>query len=441
MSSLRELMEELCPGGVEYKKLGEIAEIIRGNGLQKKDFVDQGIGCIHYGQIYTRYGAFADRTLTYVTPQLAATLKTVSNGDLVVAITSENVEDVCKCVAWLGEDDIVTGGHAAIVKHKQNPKYLAYLFQTEDFFRQKRKYVVGTKVIEMSPKKLAEIIIPVPPLEIQNEIVKLLDDFTELTAELTEQLMTELTLRKKQYNFYRDSLLNFVRVDDTIVQTDRQTDRQAQRISKFGLLRKTFDVEWKTLGEVSSQICSGGTPTASNAAFYVGTIPWLRTQEIDWADIYDTGIKISEEALKASSARWIPANCVIVAMYGATAAKVAINRIPLTTNQACCNLKINEEMAEHRYVYHWLCSQYKTLKAKGQGSQSNINKSIIEKYPIPIPPLEIQQKIVSILDRFDALCNDLTNGLPAEIAARKKQYEHYRDRLLTFPRSKLEERS
>ena len=232
MSRLRELMEELCPGGVEYKKLGEIAEIIRGNGLQKKDFVDQGIGCIHYGQIYTRYGAFADRTLTYVTPQLAATLKTVSNGDLVVAITSENVEDVCKCVAWLGEDDIVTGGHAAIVKHKQNPKYLAYLFQTEDFFRQKRKYVVGTKVIEMSPRKLAEIIIPVPPLEIQNEIVKLLDDFTELTAELTEQLMTELTLRKKQYNFYRDSLLNFVLVDDTIVQTDRQTDRQTDKLKE-----------------------------------------------------------------------------------------------------------------------------------------------------------------------------------------------------------------
>ena len=220
-----------------------------------------------------------------------------------------------------------------------------------------------------------------------------------------------------------------------MIQSFRQTDRQVQRISKFGLLRKTFDVEWKTLGEVSSQICSGGTPTASNAAFYVGTIPWLRTQEIDWADIYDTGIKISEEALKASSARWIPANCVIVAMYGATAAKVAINRIPLTTNQACCNLKINEEMAEHRYVYHWLCSQYKTLKAKGQGSQSNINKSIIEKYPIPIPPPEVQQKIVSILDRFDTLCNDLTSGLPAEIAARKKQYEHYRDKLLTFPRS------
>ena len=94
MRRLRELIKELCPDGVEYRKLGEIAEIIRGNGLQKKDFVDSGVGCIHYGQIYTKYGAFADETLTYVSPELAATLKKVSTGDLVVAITSENVEDV-----------------------------------------------------------------------------------------------------------------------------------------------------------------------------------------------------------------------------------------------------------------------------------------------------------------------------------------------------------
>lgn len=278
MSRLREMIKELCPDGVEYRKLGEIAEIIRGNGLQKKDFVDSGVGCIHYGQIYTKYGAFADETLTYVSPELAATLKKVSTGDLVVAITSENVEDVCKCVAWLGNDDIVTGGHAAIVKHEQNPKYLSYIFQTDEFFRQKRKYVIGTKVIEMSPKKLAEIVIPVPPLPIQNEIVKLLDNFTELTA--------ELLLRKKQYNFYRDSLLNFS--------------------------QDSFSAEWKTLREVSVHICSGGTPTASNSAYYSGDIPWLRTQEVDWTDIYDTGVKISEEGLKNSSARWIPANCGVV---------------------------------------------------------------------------------------------------------------------------------
>ena len=98
-------------------------------------------------------------------------------------------------------------------------------------------------------------------------------------------------------------------------------------------------------------------------------------------------------------------------------------------------------MVEYRYVFYWVKSQYEKLKGLGRGARADLSAEIIANYPIPVPPLEIQQKIVSILDRFDTLCNDLTSGLPAEIAARKKQYEHYRDRLLTFPRSKLEERS
>lgn len=284
------------------------------------------------------------------------------------------------------------------LQHEQDPKYLSYVLSTDMAQRQKSKGRVKSKVVHSNVPAIKEIVISVPPLPVQNEIVKMLDNFTELTA--------ELTLRKKQYSFYRDSLLNFSRND--------------------------AEVEWRTLGEVSSKICSGGTPSSSNSSYYHGNIPWLRTQEVDWSDIYDTGVKISEEGLSNSSARWIPANCVIIAMYGATAAKAAINRIPLTTNQACCNLEVNESIALHKYVYHWVYSQYENLKAKGQGSQSNINKKTIEGYPIPIPPLEVQQKIVSILDRFDTLCHDLTQGLPAEIAARKKQYEYYRDKLLAF---------
>ena len=418
MSRLSEMIKELCPDGVEYRKLGEILSRHKGiaitAGRMKELHTPNGeIRIFAAGNTYADVME-SDVDRDGIIREPAIIVK--SRGNI-------GFEYYTKPFSHKNEMWSYTTDHAFI-----SLKYVYYVLeQNMAYFQNKAK---TGKLPQISISDTENYEIPVPPLPIQNEIVKMLDNFTELTAELT----AELTLRKKQYNFYRDSLLNFVRVDDTIVQTDSQTDRQVQRISKFGLWRKTFDVEWKTLGEVSSQICSGGTPTASNAAFYVGTIPWLRTQEIDWADIYDTGIKISEEALKASSARWIPVNCVIVAMYGATAAKVAINRIPLTTNQACCNLKINEEMAEHRYVYHWLCSQYKTLKAKGQGSQSNINKSIIEKYPIPIPPLDVQQKIVSILDRFDTLTSDLTQGLPAEIAARRKQYEYCRDKLLTFRR-------
>lgn len=163
MSKLEELIAELCPDGVEYKALSEFGTMIRGNDLQKKDFTETGIGCIHYGQIYTYYGAFAHETKTFVSPELAKKLKKVNNGDLVIAVTSENVEDVCKCVAWLGDEEIVTGGHSAIFKHNQEPKYLSYYFQTADFFAQKRKIANGTKVIEVSPQKLERIVIPLPP--------------------------------------------------------------------------------------------------------------------------------------------------------------------------------------------------------------------------------------------------------------------------------------
>ena len=389
MSRLSEMIKELCPDGVEYKKLGEIAEIIRGNGLQKSDFVDSGVGCIHYGQIYTKYGAFADKTITYVTPELAKTLKTVSTGDLVVAITSENVEDVCKCVAWLGGDDIVTGGHAAIVKHKQNPKYLSYIFQTVEFFRQKRKYVIGTKVIEMSPKKLAEISIPVPPLAIQNKIVKLLDNFTELTAELT----AELALRKKQYSFYRDSLLNFSRND--------------------------AEVEWRTLGEVCDLIAGGDVPK--------GEFSQVATEEYG-IPVYSNGI--GEKALYGfTKSPRITQPCVTISARGT----IGYSALHLQPFYPVIRLivAIPYKHLDVKYLFYIL--QMTTFKSPQMGIPQ-LTIPMVKTYPIPIPPLETQAKIVSILDRFDALCHDLTQGLPAELAARKKQYEYYRDKLLTFSR-------
>ena len=201
MTKLDRLIAELCPDGVEYKNLGEVGEFVRGSGLQKKDFTDHGVGCIHYGQIYTYYGIFAYETKSFVSLELAKTLKKVQTGDLVIASTSENIDDVCKTVAWLGTDEIVTGGHSTIFKHNQDPKYLSYCFTSQKFANQKRKLAKGTKVIDISAKDIARISIPLPPLPIQHEIVRILDNFTELTA--------ELTARKKQYDYYRDLLLTF----------------------------------------------------------------------------------------------------------------------------------------------------------------------------------------------------------------------------------------
>ena len=253
--------------------------------------------------------------------------------------------------------------------------------------------------------KYSQIEIPLPPIEVQNEIVRILDKFTSLEAELE----AELDCRKRQYEYYRDKLLSFENVGGQ-------------------------NVEWKKMSEICLSICSGGTPLTSKPEYYDGDIPWLRTQEVDYCEINSTLRNITQLGLDNSSAKMIPSNCVIVAMYGATAAKVAINKIPLCTNQACCNLQIDESKAKVRYVYQWLCKQYDVLKALGEGSQHNINAKKVKDFAIPIPSLAEQERIVSILDRFESLTTSLTAGLPAEIAARRQQYEHYRDKLLTFKR-------
>jgi len=244
--------------------------------------------------------------------------------------------------------------------------------------------------------------IPIPPLKIQAEIVRILDTFTALTAELT----AELSDRKKQYNYYRDRLLTF-------------TEGEA---------------EWKTLGDISLKSYSGATPTAGAPEYYDGgTIPWLRTQEVRFSDIEETEIKITPSALKNSAAKWIPENCVIIAISGATAGRSAINKIPLTTNQHCCCLEIDSKKALYRYVFHWVSFNHENLKGMGQGARGDINSGIIKSFKIPVPPLEEQTRIVAILDKFDTLTNSIREGLPREIELRQKQYEYYRDLLLSFP--------
>ena len=130
----------------------------------------------------------------------------------------------------------------------------------------------------------------------------------------------------------------------------------------------------------------------------------------------------------------IPENCVIVAISGATAGRCAINKIECATNQHCLNLEINPEVALYKYVYHCVCNQIDELLSRKEGARGDLNASRIKSLEIPVPSLETQQRIVDILDRFDSLTTSLTDGLPAEIAARRQQYEYYRDRLLTFPR-------
>ncbi|HIG3590971.1 TPA: restriction endonuclease subunit S, partial [Klebsiella pneumoniae] len=294
-------------------------------------------------------------------------------------------------------------------------KYIYYFLKINEGYFQKIGGKMQMPQIATPDTDKFEVPIPCPDnpeksLAIQSEIVRILDTFTALITELT----TELTMRKKQYNYYRDQLLSF----------------------------DEGEVEWKTLGDVTKKWYSGGTPTAGKAEYYEnGEIPWLRTQEVKFSDINSTEIKITQAALKNSAAKWIPENCVIIAISGATAGRSAINKIPLTTNQHCGCLEIDDTKALYRYVFHWVSFNYENIKSLGQGARGDLNSTIIKNFKLPIPyatapdkSLEEQARIVEILDKFDTLTNSITEGLPREIELRQKQYEYYRDLLFSFPK-------
>ena len=194
---------------VTWMKMSEIGTFVRGNGLQKKDFTESGVPCIHYGQIYTYYETFATSTKSFVNEETAKKCKKAHTGDLVFATVSENIEDVCKCVAWLGDEEICISGDSLAFCHNQNPKYLAYYFQTATFADYKRSKVTGTKVIRLHQSKLEQFIVPIPSLSEQERIVSILDKFESLVNDLSEGLPAEIAAVQEQYEYYRNKLLSF----------------------------------------------------------------------------------------------------------------------------------------------------------------------------------------------------------------------------------------
>ena len=387
-------LERLLEGEeVQWKTLGEVCDILRGKRVTKKELSDEG-----------KYAVFQNSMIP-----LGHYHKSNVSGDTTFVICAGSAGEIgySKEDFWAADDVYYFACPNHIIS-----KYLYYFLCTKQsqILQQVRK----ASIPRLSKQSLEKLLFPLPPLRVQARIVEILDKFTQLEAELEAELKAELKARKKQYAYYRDQLLNFSQCPPLNV-----------------------NIEWRTLGEVCENICSGGTPSTKKKQYYQGTIPWLRTQDVDWREVYDTEIKITEEAIANSSAKLIPTNCVIVAMYGATAAKACINKIPLTTNQACCNLQVDEKVAHYKYVYYWISNEYERLKAQGEGSQSNLNARKIKSYKIPLPPLSEQRRIVNILDRFDTLTNSISEGLPKEIALRHKQYEYYRDALLNFPRAEI----
>ncbi|TQI78581.1 type I restriction enzyme S subunit [Serratia fonticola] len=400
-------LEKLLDGvDVEWKSLGKVASLRRGRVMSKGYLIDNiGKYPVYSSQTANNGIIGSIDTFDFDGEYISWTTDGANAGTVFYRTGKFSITNVCGLIK-INEEVVV------------NYKYLFYWLTIEA----KKHVYSGMGNPKLMSHQVEKIPVPIPcpdnpekSLAIQSEIVRILDTFTVLTAELT----AELNMRKKQYNYYRDQLLSF---DDG-------------------------EVEWKTLGDVTKKWYSGGTPTAGKAEYYEnGDIPWLRTQEVKFSDINSTEIKITQAALKNSAAKWIPENCVIIAISGATAGRSAINKIPLATNQHCGCLEIDDTKALYRYVFHWVSFNYENIKLLGQGARGDLNSTIIKNFKLPVPyatdpdkSLEEQARIVDILDKFDTLTNSITEGLPREIELRQKQYKHYRELLFSFPRPEVAE--
>ncbi len=196
--------------GAEWKTLGEVAtSIYRGSGIRRDQVTEKGIPCVRYGEIYTTYHTFFDKCVSHTVLENVPSPKYFEHGDLLFAITGENVADIAKTTAYVGNEKCLAGGDIVVLKHNQNPKYLSYALATADAVKQKGFGKSKNKVVHSSVPDIAKIKLPVPPLSEQTRIVQILDKFESLTNSLTSGIPAEIKLRKKQYEYYRDLLLTF----------------------------------------------------------------------------------------------------------------------------------------------------------------------------------------------------------------------------------------
>ena len=394
MTKIDELIRKLCPDGVEYKTLGEIAvDIYRGAGITRDQVTAEGTPCVRYGEIYTTYGVWFDKCVSHTDESKLLSKKYFEHGDILFAITGESVDDIAKCCAYIGHEKCLAGGDIVVLKHNQNPKYLSYALATTDARQQKSKGKVKSKVVHSSVPAIREIKVPIPPIEIQHEIVRILDDYTENIVELQNQLTAEITARQKQYEFYRDKLLT------------------------FGVLRGgTIDFRWRMLCEIAD-ISTGNSNT--NEAVEDGKYPFfVRSQE----PLRKNDFEYDEAAIITAGD-----GVGVGKVYHYIEGKYALH-------QRAYRIHINTPEVVPKYYFHYMKAKFLPYiqKTMFQSSVASIRRPMLNAFPVPVPPLDVQNRIVNVLDNFEKICADLNIGLPAEIEARQKQYEYYRDKLLTF---------
>lgn len=399
MSRLADLIAQLCPDGVEYRALGEMGSLFGGlSGKTKSDFTEVDGACpfVTYKEVYSllEINQIPQGRVLVSSREKQLVLQ---RGDVLFTGSSENADEVgLTAVVTVGFSEPVYLNSFSIClrwyEHAFEPGYTKYLFASPSVRAQIRRCANGVTRFNLSKKRLEGVRVPVPPLEVQREIVKILDQFTTLEAELE----AELEARRTQYEYYRNQLLSY--------------DALASR----------GPVEWVKLGEVA--IIATGKHNTSDAIengiypFYVRSQTPLSLNDYDF-----------DEAAVITAGDGVGVGRVFHHVEG----KYALH-------QRAYRIVPEQTRLSSLYLYHLMVSKFSDYlySTVFKSSVTSLRKPMLERFPVALPTLQEQCRIADVLDRFDALVNDISSGLPAEIAARRAQYEYYRDRMLSFPEKK-----
>ena len=382
MSRLDELIADLCPDGVEFKPLEQCCTILDNRRKPVTKAAREAGEYPYYG---------ANGVQDYVSDYIFDGIFVLVGEDGSVVTPNGN-----PVVNW-AEGKIWVNNHAHIIEEKDGVllRFLYHYIQTVNVAA-----LIHGNIPKLTGGDFRAIKIPVPPLEVQREIVRILDNFTALTAEL----QAELQARKKQYAYYRDELLH--------LDGDKIT------------IQNLFETR------------NGFTPSKDNPEFWEnGKLPWFKIDDINDKGrvLTDSYLHITPKALKRSGL--FPKNSIIIST-SATIGEYALIKVPFLCNQRFTCMTVKPQFRDRvniKYLMHYCPMLSKYCKEHlNQGNFASVDMKQFAKFEFVIPCLAEQYHIVSILDRFDTLCNDISSGLPAEIEARQKQYEYYRDKLLTF---------
>lgn len=413
------------PDGWCWCKIGDLADIERGGNFTKSDFVEKGYPCIHYGQIHMRFGPRTYSVLSYLPNELAAKQRKAHSGDIVMAVTSENIEDVCKCTAWLGKSDVAIGAHTAIIRHYIDPVFLVYFFKSSLFYSQKKDLGHGSKVVEVTPVSLNNITLPLPPLSIQKAIVEKIEELFPLLDEYEKASVELNTLNDLLPDKLRKSILQEA-IHGNLVSNDipdgeatapellqqilkERQDRENKEKGKKAknLTLSTIEEEpwelpegwcWCKLGDVIS-LLSGRDLEPNKYNSVNNGIPY-----ITGASNFDKGSIIIN--------RWTPCP-VSVSTFGdllitckGTVGGLAFNTIG-NIHIARQIMAISAIIVDPNYIQVFLMAKVNDLNAQANGVIPGISREDILFADFPLPPLSIQHRIVEKIEEVFAAINQL----------------------------------